>query len=183
MKINLGCGKDIKKNYINIDITQDKIIDENTQVINFNLKNGIPEYDLFKRKIEIDYVYSSHFIEHLNNNDAFNLMKHCYNRMNSGAIFRMALPNFKKAFKAYIDQDVNYFSLLKKINQNNLIIEYIEYSVYQFGEHLSLWDEEKSCFYLLKSGFKQVQATKFDENVDIDNEVRKKYSFYIEAIK
>jgi len=60
LKLNLGCGKQIKQGFDNIDIIKHK---------------GIIKIDLFKeqlsnyyKKNSIDYVFSSHFFEHIPHN-------------------------------------------------------------------------------------------------------------------
>jgi ubiquinone/menaquinone biosynthesis C-methylase UbiE len=54
MKLNIGCGTDLKKDYINIDILdfgQEKILD---------ITKGLP----YKDK-EIEEIYCSHTLEHI----------------------------------------------------------------------------------------------------------------------
>ena len=67
--INLGCGKDVFKNFINVD--------------KFNVNYDVMKLDLFKKgwhlnfeKDYFDFIYSNHFFEHVPDTESFlNLME------------------------------------------------------------------------------------------------------------
>jgi predicted SAM-dependent methyltransferase len=62
IKLNLGCGNDIKNGYINLDLIKSKGIDV---VHNLNI------YPYPFKENSFDEIYSSHIIEHLDNPSKF----------------------------------------------------------------------------------------------------------------
>jgi hypothetical protein len=67
--------------------------------------------------------------------------------------------------------------------EHRLLADYMTYAIYQHGEHICFYDEERFQFILSRIGFRSVIPTAFREDIDIEIELRKQYSFYIEAIK
>jgi hypothetical protein len=63
------------------------------------------------------------------------------------------------------------------------LVDHINYGVYQNGEHKFIYDEEKICLVLRSLGFGSVNITPYREGLDPPNELRQRYSFYVEAIK
>lgn len=176
-RLHLGCAGDIRDGFLNIDM----IPREAPNYLCWNLSSG-----LLPPQIEaVEFVYSSHFIEHLTNPQVEMLLNSCYEKMVTGGIFRAALPNFRLMFKAYLENDWSVFDKLPLdvLAPNNLLIEVVEYGVYQFGEHVSLWDEPKAEFYLKRAGFKHISFTDFKAEFDVPTEERRRGSFYVEAVK
>ena len=108
-------------------------------------------------------IYSSHFFEHLSYGDAVALLRECRRTLQPGGVFRAALPNFKGDFEPYLRGDAGYFHLLDvfellprvKLGTKTLV-DYINYSVYQSGEHKWIMDEEKMLVLLKHVGFNSV---------------------------
>ena len=59
LKLNLGCGKNIKEGYVNIDITS-----SNNKVIKSDIRR-LPQYE----DNSIDEIFLNQVLEHLNNKD------------------------------------------------------------------------------------------------------------------
>ncbi len=57
-KLNLGCGKDIRKGYINLDIVKMKGVD---------VVHNLNKFPYPFKSNEFDEVYTSHVLEHLDN--------------------------------------------------------------------------------------------------------------------
>ena len=74
IKLNLGCGKDIKKNFINIDFYKHP----NTKV---DLITDLGKKMPFKDS-SVDYIYSSHLLEHLTWIEGNKLINDCYRVLN-----------------------------------------------------------------------------------------------------
>lgn len=186
LKLHLGCGTDLKEGFINIDINYPMGLNLNEfAYIEHNLALGLPE------SIEDDSVgliYSSHFIEHLKTPEALNIMRDSFRVLKPGGIFRAALPDFPSTFKAYLDKDHSYFnfvpfSAIGVPPEEECWINRLEYSVYQFGEHVSLWDPEKALKYLALAGFKDCMLESWDSSIDGSNPCRQKYSFVVSGVK
>jgi hypothetical protein len=58
IKLNVGCGTDYKKGWINIDNNSDDNIEKLD--LNFDLRNPLPFEDN-----SVDFIFNEHFIEHL----------------------------------------------------------------------------------------------------------------------
>ena len=170
MKVNLGCGSNIRDGFLNIDLTKR----ENKNHLQYDLSKGLPP-----QVKNATLIYSSHFFEHLTNEQAVNLLSGCYKALAPKGLFRMVLPNFSECFKNYIDNNKDFWNGVKHVPANGLIIEYLEFSTYQNGQHKSLWDFEKCEVYLKQAGFTQVEKSQFNPKIDL--KARKRYSFYVNA--
>ena len=113
LKLNLGCGKDVKKGFINIDHEEKQGV--HLDII-ADLSLGIPIEDKLA-----SFIYSSHMIEHLQWNDTIKFIKECYRCLENGGKLRLLFPNFKKIMKAYVDNDHGFFSdILDYLNSDYL---------------------------------------------------------------
>ena len=117
VKINIGCGLSVAKGWLNIDgslnamfaswpkwfhkiiyrlsgsrqyysIEQYCFILENHQFLHHDLSLSFPFQDK-----TVDFIYSSHFFEHLFKEDAFNLLMQCRKALKSGGIIRISVPD------------------------------------------------------------------------------------------
>jgi len=190
LRVHLGCGEDIKQGWVNIDLkAKPPVIDMDaspgTVFINHDLRRGLP---VEERSCAM--IYSSHFFEHLSYGHAVALLRECYRALQSGGVFRAALPDFKGDFQAYLRGDRNFFNplnifeLLPQIKPGTeTLVDYINYCVYQSGEHKWIMDEEKILVLLRHVRFKSMEISSFRESVDPGSEIRRSGSFYVEAIK
>jgi glycosyltransferase involved in cell wall biosynthesis len=192
LKVNLGCGYDIKPGWINIDLASkilspeiDPTVCSFIEFINYDLRLGLP-----LNSASCDIIYSSHFFEHLEYKHGLKLMRDCYEALRPGGVFRIALPNLKQWFDAYLRKDREYVELidisraLPEVEPGTeTFVDYINYGVYQSGEHKCIYDEEKISLILLKFGYSSVTISSFQKDIDPSTPERQRYSFYIEAIK
>ncbi len=177
INLNLGCGKNLKQGFINIDISKGSNL-------RLDLRKRLP----FKKN-SVDYIYSEHFFEHISYTDKTAILcLYDYLRiLKQGGKIKIVIPDMESCFKAYTNKDFNYFNRLgveKLIPQSKKyfsIIDNINYAVYQFGEHKYCYDYEKMNLLLKSVGFKNIKKDKF--NPSEDTEFRKYYSMYIIAQK
>ena len=91
MKLNVGCGNDYRKDYLNIDSSPttkaDKIV---------NLENPLP----FKDN-SVEEVFAQHILEHITNFEQ--LLKELYRICKSNALIKIKVPYFthESAFSNY----------------------------------------------------------------------------------
>jgi hypothetical protein len=113
-------------------------------------------------------------------------MQECYRVLKPGGVFRACMPNYRASFIAYLQNDLEYFRLLDYSliePECRLLADYMTYALYQYGEHICFYDEERFQVVLSRIGFRSVVPTVFRADIDIGLDLRKEYSFYIEAVK
>jgi predicted SAM-dependent methyltransferase len=187
LKAHLGCGGDIRLGWLNIDLVVtpppgfDRAAHPDTQLISYDLRQGLPLDDE-----SCAAIYSSHFFEHMEYRHGLRLMQECYRVLEPGGMFRTCMPNYRSSFIAYLQNDRDFFRLLDYSlvePEHRLLADYMTYAIYQNGEHICFYDEERFHFILSRIGFRSVTSTTFREDLDIGTELRKRHSFYIEATK
>jgi SAM-dependent methyltransferase len=87
MKLNLGCGKDYKRGYTNMDANPDIGVDMCHDAL-----EGLPFRDN-----TIDEVYTSHFLEHIPQVQLFALLDEIYRVCKPGARFVVIVPHYSTA--------------------------------------------------------------------------------------
>jgi predicted SAM-dependent methyltransferase len=191
LRVHLGSGADVRSGWVNIDLSLNftptplptSEDGRRTVYVNHDIRRGLP---LPSESCEI--IYSSHFFEHLDRRDGYRVMREAYRALQPGGIFRVVIPDFRACFEAYVRNDTDYFSL---IDLDALFpgtearpltpVDYLNYAVYQFGEHRCLYDEEKLRALLTGIGFHSVERTDYNPKVDVDSELRTRYSLYMHA--
>ena len=98
LRLNLGCGRNIKPGWINVDSYKRANID-----LVCDLTVDFPF-----QEDSCSYIYSEHFIEHLDWFDGKELLGKCYRSLQCGGTFRVVFPNFQKVFRAYIEGDLEF---------------------------------------------------------------------------
>jgi predicted SAM-dependent methyltransferase len=190
LRVHLGCGPHLKPGWVNIDLAKDPpeidaTAPPGTMFINYDLRLGLP-----LDNGSCDMIYSAHFIEHLEYRHGVQLLRECYRVLRSGGVFRACLPNFKGAFAAYLRGDHEYGDLINVLEVSpevepgtETLVDFVNYGVYQHGEHKCIYDEEKILLLLRYIGYSSVSESSFREDIDPNTELRRRYSFYVEAIK
>jgi predicted SAM-dependent methyltransferase len=192
LKVHLGCGPELKDGWINLDLNLNQNV---PQVTGLSPDTTYIPYDLRLGSLPLDdasceFFYSSHFLEHLEYREGVRLIRDCYRALKPGGTFRAALPDFRKMFRAYVDQNHQYFDLISILDwlpdrepETVSLADQVNLGVYQWGEHKCIYDEDKLCLVLRHIGFSSAQAAPYREGLDPSHELRQKYSFYVEAVK
>lgn len=196
LKVNLGCGADVRAGWMNIDLVLGAEPLRGGVALNFDLRRGLP-----LAEDSCILIYSSHFLEHLDYRHGVQLMRDCYRCLEVGGTFRLALPDFRKLFTSYVQGDNRLyeefdqlvgpdfgenFELIRGLEpelRGRAMVDYVNYGVYQYGEHKMIYDEEKLRIVLESVGFRSIAATEFREDLDPGDPLRRNYSFYVEALK
>lgn len=94
--INLGAGDDWKLNgWLGLDILNGEYLNEKSV---FQFKDN-----------SIEYVFSSHFFEHINDETAINLLKESYRVLKPGGIVRITTPHFERLYNKCKENDVDFY--------------------------------------------------------------------------
>lgn len=171
-KMNLGCGVNLVKNYLNIgywseltDGTVYKDIDGNvgTYMLNYDLTRGLPVQDNSQK-----VIYHSHFLEHVSYKDGIRLLSEIYNKLSPGGIHRIIVPDMELWIKAYYEKN-DFFIEKYKAEVLSEDIEIYEPRGAAFmgmlhnHGHKCGWDYEMLSFHLKNIGFKSINRMMYQE--------------------
>lgn len=193
LKLHLGCGGDLKDNWVNLDLNLNgtvpalpAVCSPETRFILHDLRSGALPLD----DASCAFIYSSHFFEHLEYDAGVRLMAECRRVLQHGGIFRAAMPDFPGMFRAYLagnEEHFNGYSIFDvfpdRPHETVNLVDHVNYGVYQFGEHKCIYDQDKLCRVLRHLGFSIVAVTDYREGIDSPTELRRRYTFYVEAVK
>lgn len=112
MKLNIGCGRNVKEGFINCDIYEREVKLDKI----FDVTKSFPfESD------SCDYIYAEQFIEHLEWLDGLKFLRNCYTVLKSGGILRLVFPDYKMIFEKYLEGDISYFKVFfEGLNEGDL---------------------------------------------------------------
>jgi SAM-dependent methyltransferase len=189
---SLGCGNQLKDGWVNLDANLNGTAPERppyrlpqTRFILYDLRAGTLPLD----DCCCELIYSSHFFEHLEYDDGVRLMRDCHRALQPAGTFRAALPDFQKMFRAYLERNEKHFDLYSIFDvyphrppETITLCDHVNAGVYEFG-HRCIYDQEKICRVLRHLGFASVEITGYREGIDPAGEIRRRYSFYVEAKK
>jgi SAM-dependent methyltransferase len=200
VKINLGCGLAVAPGWLNIDASLNSFFarwptpvlkalyrasgakqwyteSQYVQIIkghdflHHNLDYGIPLPDA-----SVDYVYSSHWLEHLYREDAERLMREAYRVLKPGGCIRTCVPDLEHAVGQY----------LKGNKEHALSYFFCPSRSGALGRHHYLYDADLLAALLTEAGFRDATRRAYREGLtpDIDKlDNRPEETLYMEAIK
>jgi predicted SAM-dependent methyltransferase len=120
LRLNLGCGTTAPAGWVNIDRSPGLLVARHPALRSFakriNVLRGpqawvewpknIVRHDITKalpfQTESVDYVYSSHALEHLARQDAVNLIAECRRVLRPGGVLRLALPDLRALIEEYL---------------------------------------------------------------------------------
>ncbi len=88
-KVHIGCGPHYIKGFVNIDSNFQRKVDYLLDV-----RCGLPFPDN-----SMEFIFSSHMMEHLYINEAIELLRDCHRVLKSDGYMRLTLPDFEFAFR------------------------------------------------------------------------------------
>ena len=94
-KLHLGCGNNIIKGWINIDISG--IADVVT-----DLRKPLPYPDNSAL-----YIFNEHFIEHLTLEEAYHFLRECYRTLIPKGVLRITTPDLKYLVDCYLSKQTS----------------------------------------------------------------------------
>ncbi|MBN2104187.1 methyltransferase domain-containing protein [bacterium] len=201
VKVNLGSGLTVAEGWINIDghmrtlftkwprfvlkmiyrhvqvssqrFTMDEFVNtlKENRYIHHNLKYGIP-----LKTETVDYLYSSHFLEHLFLSEAIFFLKEACRVMRPGGVFRIVVPDLSYAFGLYTEG--------KKQKALNYFFE--QSPADEFTYHRYLYDFELLRDRMKEAGFQKVQQCSYRKGSVPDIHILDRLpeeSLFVEAIK
>lgn len=109
IKLNVGCGTDYKKGWVNIDNNSDDNIEKLD--VNFDLRKPLPYKDG-----TVDFIFNEHFIEHLTIEESQKSIKDFMRVLKKGGVLRIAMPDLEGAIALYQDPDWQKKPFIKRFD-------------------------------------------------------------------
>ena len=201
VRLNLGCGLAVARGWINIDGSLNALaasmpsaihklvyrltgarayyseadycrLLQDHMFMHHDLATGIPLKDSVA-----DYIFSSHFLEHLFRKDAEHLLRECHRVLKNDGVLRISIPDLEYAISLYAsgqkDQMLqNYF--------------FVEDDDNYYSRHKYMYDFDMLSARLRDIGFREVTKCQYQQgripDIDIlDN--RPDESLFVEAVR
>jgi predicted SAM-dependent methyltransferase len=216
VKVNVGCGSRVVADWINYDssihlilskyhflkriLYAFRLIPRKVYTTNWpyelierkNLRKGLPLYDE-----SVDFIFSSHFLEHLSYKDGINLLKDCHRVLKPGGWIRVVCPDLRVITSKYLEGDMDYvlFQVSQKADLSHAFIKslclsdsrsLLERIFFPGSLHRCMYDFDSLSNLLAVCGFSIIEKRKYREGVtpDIDKlDNRSEESLYVEAQK
>jgi predicted SAM-dependent methyltransferase len=100
-KLNLGCGKDYREGYVNLDFNKEVKAD-----IYADISKRLP----FKDNT-FDYILASHIIEHVPREKFYKFIEEIYRICKPGAIIDVFVPHFTSTVALKVNYHYSYFGI------------------------------------------------------------------------
>lgn len=159
-KINLGCGRRPKPDFLNIDIFPDGDI-------TLDLRRELP----FDSNC-CDLIFSEHCFEHFEYPDQISgLLQECLRVLKNGGELRFSVPDTEWPLIDYVEGlGAPYFRVCDQEKWHpkycTTRLEHINYHFRQGAEHRYAYDFETAKKLLSLAGFVDVKRREFDDSID-----------------
>lgn len=187
IKVNVGCGTTIAEDWVNIDnsfniilsrIPPLKIILLKMKLINQSIYKNWPKniikHDVTKglpfKNCSVDFVYSSHFIEHITREQTIQLIAECYRVLKYNGVMRIVIPDLKKISQSYVQNTIDADTFLESLHiipnsKNTIYAEKFFPWLFTKDKHKWMYDFESLSKILIKVGFEKVTLTDYKQGV------------------
>lgn len=199
LRINLGCGLAVTKGWINVDGSFNAFIaamPKSIHKISYNFSgshkyykfdeyhNVLSENDFFQANLSAgipantnsaDFIYTSHFLEHLYANEAKKLISDSYRVLKIGGLIRIVVPSLDYAIK-----------LFNENKKKKALDAYFFNGGSSFDQHKYMYDYNLLHDLLKENGFSKISQCGYRTGNCPDIEILDRYpeeSIFVEAIK
>jgi predicted SAM-dependent methyltransferase len=201
VKVNIGCGLSVAPGWINVDMSPialgskwpaflkrrmyraiggegrmsfeqySRLLSENV-FVHHNFVYGLPFEDS-----SVDFIYSSHVLEHLYRNEALRLMHEARRVLKPGGVVRTCVPDLERTVRLYLHGR-------KEEAMRHLFPA--DAPVFSQHRHKYMYDFELLSKLLGEAGFEDVRLCQFGQGIvpDIDRlDNRPEVTLFTEAVK
>lgn len=200
VKVNIGCGLTVAPEWVNIDgslnaliatwphwlhdfaykftgaqqyyaLEEYKGIIQNNLFIHHDFRYGIPLPDN-----SVDFLYSSHFLEHLDKFAGRYLLEECWRVLKSGGVVRIAVPDLEHAWRMYQAGDK------ERMLHDYFFID----GATGFSQHRYLYDYQMLADIFSEIGFTHIVHEAYQKGAVPDLDLldnRADYTLFVEAQK
>jgi predicted SAM-dependent methyltransferase len=173
LKLNVGCGPNLKNGWVNIDLSE-------KADLRLDLREPLP----FANE-SVSIIYSEHFFEHLEYPvQALNFLTESLRVLQPGGCFSVAVPDSEWPVKSYASDDDAYFLMAQKHWHPawcNTQMHNLNYHFRQGREHKYAYDFETLAKTLSEAGF--LSITKREFSPSLDDVSRAPGTLYVDACK
>jgi predicted SAM-dependent methyltransferase len=158
VNLNIGCGTDYKKGWINIDNNSDNNIEKLD--LNWDLRKPLPFEDN-----TVDYIFNEHFIEHLTVEESRATLSDLRRILKLGGVMRIAMPDLEAVVNTYLNVPLDKDPVIKEFNIDfvQTSAEWINMSFSWWG-HKWLYDWEELERRLREVGFTDIKRCKLRQS-------------------
>ncbi len=200
--VNLGCGTSFAPGWINVDNSPNARLSKRPRLRRLLWKMKVlsdPHYsvqwpksliihDLTKKlpfpAASIDYVYTSHTLEHLQFSDGRQLIEEIYRVLKEGGMLRIVVPDLAYGAGRYLDALQTNPSDPKAAGE---FLRWLQLSRPKVRDpHLWMYDVPSLSATLVETGFGNVTPCKFKQGLVPDSDIldnRPEDSLHLEASK
>jgi predicted SAM-dependent methyltransferase len=200
-KVNLGCGDHTVEGWINFDNSPNAMLSRIPFLRWFLYKCGILSEKHYKvqwpkdiriRQLtrslpfsdnEVDYFYTSHFIEHLSYDDAIKLFREVNRSLRVKGVLRIVVPDLNFYIQKYLFEKGNTDTAVLAANN---FLQSLNIITKSRDPHLWMYDADSIKNSLKKAGFQKIERCEYRKGkcVDIEElDYLPEDSLFIEAIK
>ena len=173
LKLNVGCGPNLKHGWVNIDLS-------GHADLHLDLREPLPFNDE-----SVTTIYSEHFFEHLEYpGQALNFLKESLRVLQAGGLFSVGVPDTEWPIRSYADGDEEYFHIARQRwhpEWCNTRMHNLNYHFRQGQEHQYAYDFETLSQIIREVGFISIVKRAFNPN--LDDERRRLGTLYLDAKK
>ncbi len=180
IKLNLGCGTDYKKGWINVDNNSDNNIHKLD--LNWDLRKPLP----FPEN-SVDFIFNEHFMEHLSVEEGQKSVRDCLRVLKSGGVLRIATPDLALAVDKYLNLELKDDPVVKQYNMDFIKTKAERLNMaFSWWGHKWLYDWEELDRRLREAGATNVKQEKLrrSQHKDLNNlEIRDNSTLIAEVTK
>lgn len=201
-KVNLGSGINAVDGWMNIDNTWNihlsrhstlkKILHSlhiiSTETYKTTWPASIIKHDIRKslpfEHSSIDYVYSSHFLEHVTKEEAQTILKNIHQILKPSGLLRVTVPDMYYLAKRYTSHEINVDTFLNE----TMIVKGKPATLFESlfsHSHKWMYDNDSLTDFLLSAGFNNISYLTFRKGncPNLNKLEHHKNGIYIEALK
>jgi predicted SAM-dependent methyltransferase len=189
LKLNIGCGSNIRNGWINIDLI------DSSNVFCWDIRRKMP-FDANSAKL----IFAEHVLEHLDYGDgAQSFLSECFRILMPGGIIRLVVPDAGRYLMLYSGQWSEIAKIRPLVSQNQGFkdfwlgdiyttkMEFINAVFRQGFEHKYAYDAETLMLKLHHWPFSKIihqsYGLSLDNEIILDTPERGPESLYVEAVK
>jgi predicted SAM-dependent methyltransferase len=120
----------------------------------------------------VDWIYSSHVLEHFHYSELIRLLKDCLRILKPGGVFSVCVPDASIYVQGYINHETfnrEEYLAYKPAVISDARMDILNYIAYMDGNHQYMFDKENLVRILSHSGFTSVRLRDFDPGLDLED--------------